>query len=111
MALRRRFAFFALDPTKPPVSEVLRRWVEVSHDRESERADLLELLNNKLADPDSAIGPSFLMNDTPLDDVWEFEILPLLGERFYGHRDLGSDYGLPALRAALVGQPVSDPAD
>jgi hypothetical protein len=34
------------------------------------------------------------------DRVWEYEIMPLLADLFYGQRDLSERYGLAALRRA-----------
>jgi hypothetical protein len=36
-----------------------------------------------------------------LDRVWQYEILPLLEDLFYGQPDLVTQYGLNVLRAAL----------
>jgi hypothetical protein len=36
-----------------------------------------------------------------LERVWEYEIMPLLADLFYGQPDLAMRYGLDALRAAL----------
>jgi 5-methylcytosine-specific restriction protein B len=35
-----------------------------------------------------------------LERVWQYEIMPLLEDLFYGQRDLDSRYGLAALRKA-----------
>jgi 5-methylcytosine-specific restriction protein B len=104
-AMRRRFAFIELDPRTPPVQGLLSRWLT---DRElpNEGAQLLDALNARLseADPDAAIGPSYLMRSSVydredgLERVWTYEIMPLLADLFYGQRDLSERYGLAALR-------------
>ena len=33
--------------------------------------------------------------------MWQYEIMPLLEDLFYGQRDLGEQYGLASLRAAI----------
>jgi hypothetical protein len=35
-----------------------------------------------------------------LERVWQYEIMPLLADLFYGERDLESRYGLATLRKA-----------
>jgi 5-methylcytosine-specific restriction protein B len=72
-----------------------------------ESALLLDALNLRLADSEAAIGPSYLMKESVytrpggLERVWEYEILPLLADLFYGQPDLAARYGLDALRATL----------
>jgi 5-methylcytosine-specific restriction protein B len=105
-AMRRRFAFIELDPRIPPVHGLLARWL-VSRGLSDEPGRLLDALNSRLADADAAIGPSYLMKpsiyDRPdgLERVWQYEIMPLLEDLFYGQADIGSRYGLPSLRAAI----------
>jgi 5-methylcytosine-specific restriction enzyme B len=106
-AMRRRFAFIELDPRIPPIQGLLSRWLS-SRELPDEGALLLDALNVRLgeADPDAAIGPSYLMRSSVhdredgLERVWEYEIMPLLADLFYGQRDLGERYGLAALRRA-----------
>jgi 5-methylcytosine-specific restriction enzyme B len=105
-AMRRRFAFIELDPRIPPVRGLLARWLE-SGKLPNEPALLLDLLNSRLADADAAIGPSYLMKrsiydrEDGLDRVWQYEIMPLLEDLFYGQRDLAEQYGLASLRSAI----------
>jgi len=108
-AMRRRFAFIELDPRIPPVQGLLTRWL-ASRNLPNEGALLLDLLNSRLADADAAIGPSYLMKDSiyrredGLDQVWQYEIMPLLEDLFYGQRDLTEMYGLDSLRKAIARQ-------
>jgi len=62
-AMRRRFSFVELDPRLPPVQGLLARWL-VAHDLPNEPGFLLDLLNERLADADAAIGPSYLMKSS-----------------------------------------------
>ena len=61
---------------------------------------LLDELNRRIEDSDAAIGPSYLMDeriyqrDDGLDRVWQYSIMPLLEDLFYGQRDLAERYGL-----------------
>ncbi|MCM3504888.1 AAA family ATPase [Curtobacterium sp. ODYSSEY 48 V2] len=100
-AMRRRFAFVELHPEREPVRNVLSRWV-VTNRLQDDRADLLTRLNAQIQDHDAKVGPSFLMRDlagTGLQDVWRYEILPLLAEHHYGDGvDLEARYGLTTLR-------------
>jgi 5-methylcytosine-specific restriction protein B len=111
-AMRRRFAFVELDPRKPPVQGLLGRWLE-ARELPGEAAVLLDLLNARLADADAAIGPSYLMKSSVyvradgLERVWEYEIMPLLADLFYGQPDVAARYGLAALRSTLPADPGS----
>jgi 5-methylcytosine-specific restriction enzyme B len=116
-AMRRRFAFIELDPRFPPVNGLLSRWL-ASKGLRSDGALLLDVLNARLseADPDAAIGPSYLMRpavydrEDGLDRVWEYEIMPLLVDLFYGQRDLGERYGLAALRRVTGTATLPEPS-
>jgi 5-methylcytosine-specific restriction protein B len=106
-AMRRRFAFVEMHPSKPPVVGLLSRWL-AREGIESDAPALLDALNDRLRDADYAIGPSYLMRrsayDKPdgLDRVWRHDILPLLVEQHYADDiDVEATYGLPALRAGL----------
>lgn len=105
-AMRRRFAFVELDPRKPPVQGLLARWL-TAKGLSDDSASLLDRLNLLLGDADAAIGPSYLMKasvyEQPdgLERVWQYEIMPLLADLFYGERDVDSRYGLAALRKAV----------
>ena len=102
-AMRRRFSWQGLFPGEPPVADMLRRWLH-AHGLPADRADLLDALNDRVADRDAAIGPSYLMNprvgtDTGLARIWKHHIMPLLEERHIGDNvDLHALYGLDALR-------------
>jgi 5-methylcytosine-specific restriction enzyme B len=106
-AMRRRFAFVELHPRVPPVQGLLARWL-AKHSLPAEPALLLDELNQRIADADAAIGPSYLMNeqvyakpDGP-EQVWQYQIMPLLEDLFYGQHDLAERYGLASLRKAVA---------
>jgi 5-methylcytosine-specific restriction protein B len=109
-AMRRRFAFVELDPRIPPVRGLLARWL-TEHHLPLDAARLLDELNKRLEDSDAAIGPSYLMKEEiyrradGLDRVWQYDIMPLLEDLFYGQRDLAEQYGLPGLRKAIAPAP------
>lgn len=105
-ALRRRFAFIGLMPTKPPVDTVLASWL-AKHNLDPEPAALLSALNEAIADADFSIGPSYFMTKDgtapKLDRIWQFSIMPLLEEHFYGrNHDLEARFGLAALRSKIT---------
>jgi 5-methylcytosine-specific restriction enzyme B len=108
-AMRRRFKFVELDPRIPPVQGVLGRWL-AEHMLPPDAAMLLDELNARIedTDPDAAIGPSYLMDkriyqrDDGLDRVWQYSIMPLLEDLFFGQRDLEEHYGLASLRKAIA---------
>jgi 5-methylcytosine-specific restriction protein B len=93
-AMRRRFAFCALDPRTEPTRSLLRRW-SAAHDLPPIAADLLDELNRKIDDPEMSIGPAYFMRSTEpdafsrprLERIWRTSILPLLQEQHYGRWD------------------------
>ncbi|WP_232246417.1 McrB family protein [Kitasatospora mediocidica] len=110
-AMRRRFAFRRLAPDRAPVAGLLDRWLDrqgLGH----EPARILDALNRRLADPERAIGPSYLMtrriaDPLGLDLVWRSQILPLLEDQLYGSGiDVEQEYGLAALRAEAQQAPA-----
>ncbi len=107
-AMRRRFQFVELHPDVPPVRGLLRRWLE-ERKLPIEAALLLDELNRRIEDSDAAIGPSYLMDERiyrrpdGLERVWQYQIMPLLEDLFYGQRDLAERYGLASLRQSIAG--------
>lgn len=104
-ALRRRFAFVRLAPDEEPVASVLKQWLERKA-FDPEPHILLDTLNALLLeadqDRDMAIGPSYFMKEPQpdLELVWEYDIQPLLEERFNGTEiDVRAKFGLEAVRA------------
>ncbi|GII79228.1 hypothetical protein Sru01_42100 [Sphaerisporangium rufum] len=103
-AMRRRFSFVELHPSQEPIKGLLRRWLQ-REGLDTEAADLLVRLNNKIATPDFRIGPSYLMRKSiyagaaGLESAWRTQIIPALRDL---HLDDGIDptehYGLEALR-------------
>jgi MoxR-like ATPase len=104
-ALRRRFYFVPFMPTEPPVSNVLSKWL-TERALEDRPARLLTALNERIANEEIAIGPSYFMTaGTEGPDVariWKHAILPVLEEHFYGvNRDVEAEFGLDTLEKAL----------
>jgi 5-methylcytosine-specific restriction protein B len=111
-AIRRRFAFIELHPDEPPVRDLLANWLAASHKVADERAGLLRALNQAIGeeDRDFKIGPSYLMRpaaESPpgLERVWQYDLLPLLEEHYYGRltrSQVHARFGLAATRARLA---------
>ena len=103
-ALRRRFLFQELSPTKPPVDTVLEQWL-AAHDHDPDAAVLLRELNAAIDDEDFSIGPSyFITRDGTLPNlelIWANAIMPLLRERYYGTNEDLERFELAALRRRL----------
>jgi hypothetical protein len=105
-ALRRRFYFQGLIPTRPPVNALLRKWLD-RHGLEPDPADLLDELNRAIGDEDFSIGPSYFITDgrePDLEHVWAHALMPLLREHFYGRPslDVEREFGLEAIRARVA---------
>ena len=110
LALRRRFHFVEFNPSKRPVNNVLRRWLERNVDGMRWVADIVNLANRKLGDQDAAIGPSYFMQDELSEQrvnlIWEHNVLPYIEEQLYGQHDRVAEFDLERLRRELGG--VSD---
>ncbi len=92
-ALRRRFAFMALQPNY----DVLRHY----HRRKKTGVDpfslieVLNALNQVIGDPNYQVGVSFFLCDslkTDIEDIWKMEIEPYLKEIFYGQDEKFEDF-------------------
>jgi MoxR-like ATPase len=105
-ALRRRFYFVEFAPTEQPVMSVLSKWL-TAHELADDPARLLSLLNDEIADNDTAIGPAYFMTDAEagpdLERIWQRAIMPLLEEYFYGTKWDRERFTLKRLRARLTG--------
>jgi 5-methylcytosine-specific restriction enzyme B len=104
-AMRRRFYFVELAPRAAPISGLLSRWL-VARGMNDTPSRLLAELNNRLDDPDAAVGPSYLMTDDidkpgQLEMIWAHAILPLLEERFYGTGHSLDRFSLDSIRKAV----------
>jgi 5-methylcytosine-specific restriction protein B len=105
-AMRRRFRFVELHPRTPPVRGLLAEWLN-RKTLPAWPARVLDELNARIEDADAAIGPSYLMDpqiyqrDDGMERVWQYSIMPLLADLFYGQSDLEERYGLTALRKAV----------
>lgn len=113
-AIRRRFSFVELHPAEEPVLGLIERWSKAQH-HEISRSALLRQLNERIGDLDRdfQIGPSYLMGasartDSGLARIWEYDILPLLDEHYYGRlsrAEVRATFGLSALEPGAVADP------
>lgn len=110
-AMRRRFAFVALDPDTEPTKSLLGKW-SAHHGLGTTASTLLAELNKRIEDPDFRIGPSYFMSRTTsdahsaerLERTWRTSILPLLQEHHYGEwESVQRRYQLSSLLAAIGG--------
>jgi 5-methylcytosine-specific restriction protein B len=101
-AMRRRFDFVPLFPGQAPLKAMLRDWL-AANAIPATAADLLDALNSRLGDPESAVGPSYFMSERArtsagLQRIWRTAIIPLLEERFAGSGvDVHAEYALATL--------------
>lgn len=98
VALRRRFAFFELMPEPELLDSAT---LTVAEEDPLNLGDCLRRINQQIAKyrgADYQIGHSYflpLLNLTDeadklecLDDIWNYQVMPLLGEYFYGQMDI-----------------------
>jgi 5-methylcytosine-specific restriction protein B len=112
-ALRRRFYFVGLMPTREPIDRVLAEWLS-DNGLDPEPAELLAELNRTIDDAEFSIGPSYLMTSDgsapDVERVWRYSIIPLLEEHYYGTgRNLEADFGLARLRQLLAAEADREP--
>ena len=108
LALRRRFYFFEFHPDKGPIKGLLKRWLERNAEDMLWLADVVDRANEKLADRQAAIGPSYFMKED-LDYekvalIWEHSVLPYIEERLYGEDNRLDEFGFVRLRNEVDGE-------
>ena len=107
LALRRRFHFVEFHPDRPPVRDLLSRWLELHASDMTWVAAVVERANEKLDDRQAAIGPSYFMKRDLDDDmvrlIWEHNVLPYVEEHLYGETQRLAEFGLDRLRHEVDG--------
>ncbi len=107
LALRRRFHFVEFHPDRPPVRDLLSRWLERRASDMTWVAAVVERANEKLDDRQAAIGPSYFMKRDLDDDmvrlIWEHNVLPYVEEHLYGEPQRLAEFGLDRLRSEVDG--------
>lgn len=119
-AMRRRFDFVSLFPGREPLVGMLRRWLAANAIPDI-AADLLDTLNTMLGEPESAVGPSYFMNERSrtragLERIWRTAIFPLLEERFAGgdinvHETYSLEHVLAKVKGGVGGSAPTQPTE
>ncbi len=106
-ALRRRFYFAPFFPDEPPVTGLLRRWLERQDHSLLWVADVMDEANRRLGDRQVAIGPSYFLREDLTEEwveiIWEHAVLPYLSEQFFDEEERLAEFDLLILRSAVVG--------
>jgi 5-methylcytosine-specific restriction protein B len=102
-ALRRRFHFYPLFPDRPPVKDLLERWMTKHHPTLTWIARVVDRANELLNDPNAAIGPSHFLKDD-LDEekitlIWNHTVLPYIEDYHFGDLEFLEGFSLDRLRA------------
>lgn len=104
-ALRRRFYFAPFFPDEPPVTGLLRRWLERQDHSLLWVADVVDEANNRLGDRQVAIGPSYFLREDLTEEwveiIWEHAVLPYLSEQFFNEEERLEEFALHSLRSAV----------
>jgi 5-methylcytosine-specific restriction enzyme B len=105
-ALRRRFYFVTFAPDQPPVDGLLRLWLERNHPDLVWVADSVDLANQRLGDPQAAIGPSHFMREQGLNEhwvqlIWRHAVLPHVREQLFDKPERLSEFTLDRIRRDL----------
>ena len=108
LALRRRFYFFEFHPDKKPIKGLLKRWLKGNAKDKLWLADVVDRANEKLADRQAAIGPSYFMkkdlDDKTVELIWKHSVLPYIEERLYGEDNRLDEFGFDRLRNEVDGE-------
>jgi len=109
-ALRRRFYFVPFFPGRPPVDDLLRRWLRANKPRLEWVADVVERTNRRLNDSHLAIGHSYFidpeLDEARVHEVWEHAILPTIEEHYFGQPEQLRHFELAHLRSGRA-EPVA----
>lgn len=103
-ALRRRFYFVTFAPDRPPVDGLLHRWLGDHHPELLWVAEVVDLANQRLGDPEAAIGPSHFMRSQGLSEhwvalIWRHAVLPHIREQLFDAPERLAEFELDRLRA------------
>ena len=100
-ALRRRFAFIALQPEY----ELLRRYHAQTGFDSRNLIVVLQRLNSQINDPHFAVGPAFFLHpDLPnqIEAIWRMEIEPYLEEYFFNQLERVDAFRWEKIEAQLL---------
>ena len=88
MAIRRRFSFVELNPSKSPTQGLLNRWL-LANNLNPKISDFLDFINSQISDDRVKLGPSYFMKkniESEIEKIWEFQVFPQLKEIFFDNR-------------------------
>jgi 5-methylcytosine-specific restriction enzyme B len=117
-ALRRRFYFVDYYTDEPPVSGLLKKWLEKHHllAQFGWLVQVLEEANRILDDREGAIGPSHFLLSNPadlIDDriqrIWKHGVLPYVQERLIGEPERLKEFDLERLKKTVLSGPKEAP--
>jgi len=114
-ALRRRFRFVGLFPHESPLAPsdghqgVLREFLQKKNSPLLQwLPQVLDLANERLGDPNVAIGPSHFLSRSPIAlteaavaKLWRYTVLPSIEDALIGSGYVRSDFELSHLREAV----------
>jgi len=105
-ALRRRFYFAPFFPDEPPITGLLRRWLERQDHSLLWVADVVDKANRRLGDRQVAIGPSYFLREDLTEEwveiIWEHAVIPYLSEQFFDEEERLEEFDLRSLRSAVT---------
>lgn len=106
-ALRRRFFVRTLRPGENPLAGLLRRFLTDAAPDLLWLADLLDLANERINDPDQSIGPSHFLDpevsELSARRAWDNAVVPMLTELFYAQPDRVPELTFDVLKIAVTG--------
>lgn len=102
-ALRRRFHFVSFYPTTDAMKNLLRNWLAKNAPEMEWLADIVDMANKKLQNPDFAIGPSHFMklgiDESLATKIWDRSILPYVEDFYFNRKENVSEFELDRLRS------------
>jgi len=118
MAIRRRFAFVNLFVGEKPLAGILRRYLDERAPDMSFLAEMLEIVNKRLDDPHTAIGPShFMLKDVQdltelkAERIWRYSVMPALADRYYDSQHELGGFEYRAIREAVPVEDIDETAE
>ena len=114
-ALRRRFHFHQFFPDRPPVEGTLNRYLSKHNPSLCWLTDVVDRANEKLADPNIAIGHSHFFRPDLYEEligkIWKHSILPYVEDQFFDDPDRVAQFAIDALRSDDTANAEEDDAD
>ena len=107
LAFRRRFYFVDFHPDKPPIKDLLRKYLAKYSPGMEWVADVVDRANSLLQDDrHAAIGPSYFLkedlDEASVERIWEYNVSPYIEERLFGYdSDRLESFRLNNLRESL----------